>query len=172
MSAPALALVGAVSLQRLAELAVARRNTRRLLAHGGIEAGRGHYPLLVALHAAWLAGAAVAAAATPLPPAWPPLVGLAALMAARLWVMAALGPWWTTRIITIPGAPLVRRGPYRWFRHPNYGVVVGEIALLPLALGAWRMALGFSAANALLLAYRLRVEERVLSARGTPTVSA
>ena len=172
MSAAALALVGAVALQRLAELAVARHNTRRLLAHGGIEAGRRHYPLFVLLHAAWLAGAAAEAAATPRPPAWPALAGLAVLMAIRLWAMVSLGPWWTTRIITIPGAPLVRRGPYRWWRHPNYAVVAGEIALLPLALGAWRLALGFSAANALLLAHRLRIEERVLNARGRPISSA
>ncbi len=171
MSALGLAVVAAVTVQRLAELAVARRNTARLLARGGVEIGRAHYPLFVVLHAAWLAAVAVTAAGAP-PPPWPPLAGLAGLMAARLWVMHSLGPYWTTRVITVAGAPLVRSGPYRFCRHPNYLVVAGEIALLPLAFGAWRIALAFSLLNAVLIAHRLRVEERALAERRIPPLTA
>lgn len=96
---------------------------------------------------------------------WPLLVLFALLQLARLWVIASLGPFWTTRVITLPGAPLIRRGPYRWLRHPNYLIVAGEIAVLPLAFGAWTIALVFSVANALLLAYRIRIEEEAALAR-------
>jgi methyltransferase len=158
------AVVLLVALQRLAELAFARRNARRLIAAGGIEVGAGHYPLLIAVHAGWLAalfflvpdGAAVNW--------W--LLGLYGLLQlARLWVVASLGRFWTTRIITLPGAPLVRRGPYRYLRHPNYLVVVAEIAVLPLAFGAWQTALVFSLLNGAVLAWRIQVENQVLAAR-------
>jgi methyltransferase len=153
-----------VAAQRLAELAYARRNGRRLLAAGGIEYGRGHYPLMVLLHAAWLIALFLL-----VPPdaavSWP-LIGVYLLLqGARLWVLASLGRFWTTRVITVPGAPLVRRGPYRWVRHPNYLVVAAEIAVLPLAFGAWQLALAFSLANAALLAVRIRTEENALAPR-------
>lgn len=151
-----------VAVQRLAELAVAARNTRRLLAAGGREHGGGHYPLLVGLHAAWLAALFVAADAV----AHPWLLGVfVALQAARLWVVLTLGRFWTTRVISHPDWPLVRRGPFRLLRHPNYAVVVAEIAVLPAAFGLWWLALGFSLANAAVLAIRLRVEGRALAAR-------
>ncbi|MDA8230326.1 MAG: isoprenylcysteine carboxylmethyltransferase family protein [Magnetospirillum sp.] len=162
--APGVLVVAAIAAQRLAELAVSRRNTARLLARGAHEVGRGHYPLFVLLHASWLAAVArVAASGAAVVAA--PLAALGMLMAARLWVMASLGPYWTTRIITLPGAPLVSRGPYRLCRHPNYCVVAGEIAALPLAFGAWRLALAFSLANALLVAHRVRVETAALADR-------
>ena len=153
-----------VAAQRLAELVLARRNARRLLADGGIEHGAGGYPLLVLLHAAWLVALFVF-----VPPdaavSWPLIAVYLLLQAARVWVIASLGRFWTTRVITLPDAPLVRRGPYRWLRHPNYLVVAGEIAVLPLAFGAWELALGFSLANAVLLAERIRIEERALGPR-------
>lgn len=159
-----LGIVAVVALQRLAEVWLAGANTRRLLARGGVEVGAGHYPLLVALHVAWLASMAVM-----LPHDARPDMGLLALFGLlqllRLWVIASLGPYWTTRIITLPGAPLVRRGPYRYLRHPNYLVVMAEIAVLPLAFGAWKMALVFSLLNALLLAHRVRMENAVLRQR-------
>jgi methyltransferase len=153
-----------VAAERLAELAYARRNSARLLAEGGIEHGRGHYPLMVLLHGAWLAAVFVL-----VPPgaavSWP-LIGVYLLLqVARLWVIASLGRFWTTRVITLPGAALVRRGPYRWVKHPNYLIVAAEIAVLPLAFGAWELALGFSLANAVLLAERIRIEERALAPR-------
>jgi methyltransferase len=158
------AVLAAMAAQRVAELAIARRNTGRLLAKGWGEVGRGHYPLFVVLHAAWLASVAwvVAEGANP---RWPVVAALGVVLALRAWVMTSLGPLWTTRILTAPSAPLVRRGPYRWCRHPNYVVASAEIALLPLAFGAWRVALAFSLANAALLAWRIRVEERALSGR-------
>jgi methyltransferase len=90
---------------------------------------------------------------------------MAGLQGMRLWVIASLGPYWTTRIITLPNAALVRRGPYRYLRHPNYAVVIAEIAALPLAFGAWDIAVAFSALNAALIAWRIRVEDRILDPR-------
>ena len=160
-------ILALVVLLRLAELIHARRNTEALLRRGAMEQGGGHYPLFVLLHACWLAALFIAVprdAAI----AWPWLAVFAALQAARLWVILSLGPWWTTRVITLPGAPLIRRGPYRWLNHPNYAVVAAEIAVLPLVFGAWRIALLFSVLNAGLLAWRIRIEERALARRRRP----
>ncbi len=151
-----------VALQRLAELGYARRNARRLLAAGGVEHGAGHYPLFVALHGAWLVALFVLVPAEA-PADWG-LLGLYGLLQlGRLWVIASLGGRWTTRVIVVPGAALVTRGPYRFLRHPNYLVVALEIPVLPLAFGAWQIALGFGLANLALLAQRIRVEERALA---------
>lgn len=157
----AVAVLAFVTLQRLAELLHARRNTRRLLARGAREHGAGHYPLIVLVHGAWLAslwwlapGEAVL---------WLPLGLFMLLQAARLWVLASLGERWTTRIIVLPGEPLVARGPYRFVRHPNYLIVAGEIALLPIAFGLWEAAILFSVLNAGILWIRIRAEERALS---------
>lgn len=158
------AAVAFVAAERLAELALARRNTRALQHRGAVEVGRRHYPGLVALHALWLLSLGARALRNP-PPAWPWLGLFAGLQLGRIWVIASLGPYWTTRIMTLPGAAVVRRGPYRWLRHPNYLVVAGEIAVLPLAFGAWRLALLFSVPNLALLAWRIRVEERALTPR-------
>ncbi len=153
-----------VVVQRLAELVWSARNTRRLLARGAQEVGARHYPLFVLLHGSWLIALALTVPAET-PPHWPLLGLFALLQLLRIWVVATLGPYWTTRIITLPGAPLVRHGPFRWLRHPNYAVVVGEIALLPLAFGAWQIALCWSLLNALLLWHRIRVENGALQSR-------
>ena len=153
-----------VLLQRGGELALAHRNTMRLLRLGAVEIDRRGYTMLVALHAAWLAALAVwVPAATP--PSWPLLALFAVLQAGRVWVIASLGRRWTTRLIMLPGAPLVTTGPYRWLRHPNYLIVAVEIAILPLAFAAVAIAAGFSACNVVLLARRIRLEERALSRR-------
>lgn len=157
-------LVLAVGLLRLGELVYAHRNTKRLLNRGGQEQGAGHYPLFVGLHATWL-GAIFATVPSEAPPSLP-LAGIfGVLVAARFWTIASLGPYWTTRVITLPAEPLVRRGPYRFFRHPNYLIVAGEIAVLPLIFGAWRIALLFSLLNAALLWQRVRVEGKALEPR-------
>jgi methyltransferase len=153
-----------VALQRLAELLYSARNTRRLLARGGVEIGAVQYPFFVLLHAAWLVSMALLIPASRVPN-WT-LLGLYVLLQPlRLWSIAALGPYWTTRIITMPQAPLVRHGPYRFFRHPNYVVVCAEIAILPLAFGATELAIVFSFLNASLLSWRIRVEELALMTR-------
>jgi methyltransferase len=157
-------IVTLVAAARIAELIHAARNTRALLARGGVEAGAGHYPLLVLLHGAWLASLLFLVPADT-PPSWNWLGAFALLQALRLWIIQSLGPFWTTRIITLPDAPLVRRGPYRFLRHPNYVVVTAEIAVLPLAFGAWRIAAIFSVLNLALLAWRIRIEERALAPR-------
>jgi methyltransferase len=163
-------LVLAVALLRLAELAYAARNARHLLARGGQEVGAGHYPLLVALHAAWLSAIFLAVPADT-PPSLLLALLFAALLGARAWTIWSLGPYWTTRVITLSDAPLVRRGPYRFLRHPNYLVVAGEIAVLPLIFGAWRLALLFSVLNAALLWHRIRVEDQALAPRRRPAAS-
>lgn len=153
-----------VALQRVGELVYAQRNTERLLANGAVEIGASHYPLIVLLHTAWLITMAVLISPYQ-EPDWR-LIGLYVLLQPlRVWTIATLGPYWTTRIITVPGAPVVRRGPYRFFRHPNYIVVCSEIAILPLAFGALEIAIIFSILNAALLSYRIRLEERALATR-------
>ncbi len=155
------ALVGFIAALRLAELAWSARNTRRLRARGAIEAGAAHYPLFVALHAGWLL--AMLLFIDPRAPANPWLLGVfGALQAARLWVIASLGERWTTRVIVPPGEPRATAGPYRYVRHPNYIVVVAEIAVAPLIFGAWALAALFSGLNLALLAHRIRVEEAAL----------
>ncbi len=151
--------------ERLFELVLARRNTRALLALGAYEVGRGHYPLLVGLHAFWLAAlwALYAAGLVALHP-WP-AIAYVGVQAPRLWTLWSLGRFWTTRIIVLPDAPLVRRGPYRFIRHPNYLIVILELALLPLALGSWPLALACSILNAGALIWRVRVEETALAPR-------
>jgi methyltransferase len=149
-----------VTLQRLGELVLARRNTRRLLAQGAFEIGAAHYPLIVALHAAWLAGLWRLGWDKPIQ--WPWLAVFLVLQALRVWVLASLGGRWTTRIIILPGAPLVARGPYRFLPHPNYAVVVGEIAALPLAFGLPAYAAAFSLLNAVVLTIRIRAENAAL----------
>lgn len=156
------ALLALVTAQRLGELVLARRNTRRLLARGAVETGAGHYPFIVALHAAWLAGLWLLAWDRPVN-LW--LLGVfLGLQALRVWVIAALGERWTTRIITLPGAPLIRRGPYRFLSHPNYVVVAAEIFVLPTAFGLIGFALAFSVLNAAMMAVRISSETRAVRA--------
>ena len=164
MNSAAVAAVAAVGCVRLGELWLARRNTQALLAAGAVERGSGHYPLIVALHAGWLA-AIVVLVPDSARVSWPLIGVFLALQALRIWVLASLGRFWTTRIITLPGAPLVRRGPYRFIRHPNYLLVAAEIAVLPLAFGAWEVALVFSVLNAAVLAWRIRLENEALAER-------
>jgi len=160
MTWAAVAILGFVTLQRLLELPIAQANTRRLLAEGGREIGAGHYPYIVALHASWLVMLWWLAPGRPIE--WPFLALFILIEAGRLWVLRTLGSRWTTRIIVVPGERLVAAGPYRFVNHPNYLVVIGEIAVLPLVFGLWQVALIFSLLNAAILAIRIRVENRAL----------
>jgi len=156
--------LGLVALQRLIELAHARSNTAQLRRLGAVEADAGGYPLYVLLHAGWLTSLLVfVPAATS--PVWALIGVFALLQLGRIWVIVSLGPYWTTRIVTLPGAPLVRTGPFRYLRHPNYLLVAAEVALLPLAFGAFAIAAIFSALNLMLIARRIRIEECVLAPR-------
>jgi methyltransferase len=157
-------VLAVVAIQRIVELVYSARSTRRLLARGGVETGAVQYPFIVALHASWLVSMALFISPSA-PPNWWLLGAYAALQPLRVWTIATLGPYWTTRIITLPGAPLVTGGPYRFVRHPNYAIVCAEIALLPLAFGAIEIAIVFSILNASLLSWRIRVEERTLVTR-------
>jgi len=154
-------LLLAVTIERLGELWLARRNTLALLEKGAFEVAGAHYPAIVALHAAWLAGLWLLARDAPLHMGW--VAVFAALQVLRLWTLSTLGRRWTTRIIVMPGETLVTGGPYRLLRHPNYAVVIGEIAVLPLCFGMSLYAVAFSAANALILTIRIRAENAALS---------
>ena len=157
---PHIAILGFVTAQRLIELPVARANTARLLSLGGREVAPGHYPFIVAMHAAWLAALWVFALGQPINLPFLILFGLIEL--ARVWVLRSLGTRWTTRIIIVPGEQLVARGPYRFISHPNYLVVIAELAVLPLVFGLWQIALIFSALNAAILTVRIRAENEAL----------
>jgi methyltransferase len=155
-----LVVLALVTLQRLSELWLSNRNTRRLMSEGAFEVAPRHYPLIVAVHALWLAALWWLAPPQPIDGFWLGMFVLIELV--RIWVLASLGKRWTTRIIVLPGAPLVSRGPYRWVNHPNYVVVIAEIAVLPLVFGLWQLALIFSVLNAAVLTVRIREENRAL----------
>ena len=153
---PAILLLALVTLGRLAELWLARRNTAALLARGAVEVAPGHYPLIVAMHALWLGALWVFGSEQAVHPVW--LAVFLVLQAGRVWVLATLGRRWTTRIIAVPGEGLVSNGPFRYVRHPNYVVVIAEIAVLPLCLGLPWVALVFTLVNAILLTVRIKAE--------------
>jgi methyltransferase len=158
----AAAVLAFVTVQRLAELVYARHNEARLRARGAAEYAPGHYPAIVLLHAAWLIG--LWALGLGVAPAAGWLLLFVILQGLRLWVLATLGERWTTRIIVLPGEPLVAKGPYRLISHPNYAVVIGEIFVLPMAFGLVWYALLFSALNAAILFIRIRAENEALTA--------
>ena len=157
---PSIALLAFVTLQRLVELPIAQANAKRLLAAGGQEVGAGHYPLIVAVHAAWLASLWWFAPGHPIDLPFLALFALVEL--GRIWVLRTLGSRWTTRIIVVPGEKLVASGPYRFVNHPNYLVVIAEIAVLPLVFGLWKIALVFSVLNGVALTVRVRAENGAL----------
>jgi len=164
---PSIALLAFVTLQRLAELMIARANTRRLLAAGGREVAANHYPLIVALHASWLVTLWWLAPGRSI--ALPFLALFVLIEAGRIWVLRTLGQRWTTRIIIVPGEKLVASGPYRFINHPNYLVVAAEVAVLPLVFGLWQVALIFSLLNAAVLTIRIRAENHALGRPGKGT---
>ncbi|MFG2478586.1 isoprenylcysteine carboxyl methyltransferase family protein [Streptomyces fagopyri] len=167
-------LVAAVAVERAVELVVARRNERWSAARGALVTGQGHYPVMVALHTGLLAGCPteVWLAARPFVPAlaWPMLAVLVAAQGLRWWCIKTLGPRWNTRVIVVPGLPLVTGGPYRrrWLRHPNYAAVVAEGVALPLVHTAWITAAAFTVLNAVLLTVRVRCENRALATVTAP----
>ncbi len=161
-----LLLIGAVAIERLVELAITRRNAARIFARGGIERGQGHYPWMVLLHTSFLVAAPLEVYLLERPfvgaLGWPMVALAMAAMALRYWAIQSLAGRWATRVMLVPGETALRRGPYRWLRHPNYVAVVVELFALPLIHGAWCTALLFSLANVWLLRTRIRVEEATL----------
>jgi methyltransferase len=156
----AIALLGFVTAERLAELFLAGKNTARLIGRGAVEFAPEHYPLIVALHAMWLGGLWLLAWDRPIEWGW--LALFAALQVLRIWVLATLGERWTTRIVVLPAEPLLETGPYRFLSHPNYAVVIGEIAVLPLVFGLAWYALAFSILNGIILFIRISAENAAL----------
>ena len=163
MSICAIVLV-LVALQRIAELAYAERNTRALRARGAVEIAAYQYPFIVAFHLAWFVALLFLLPQAPAPHWWL-LAVFALLQLARIWVLVTLGPYWTTRIISVPNEPLIRRGPYRLMSHPNYFIVALEVAILPLAFGAWHIALIATVVNFALLWWRIDAENAALNPR-------
>jgi methyltransferase len=157
----AVLLLGVATAERLGELWWARANTTSLLSKGAREYSARHYPAIVLLHALWLTSLWIFGWANPINSLW--LAIFVVLQVLRVWTLATLGRRWTTRIIVLPGAPLVASGPYRFLSHPNYFVVIGEIAVLPLCLGLPWLSLVFSLANALVLTIRVRAENAALN---------
>ena len=159
-------LVGLVGLERLAELVVSRRNAAWAFERGGVEEGRSHYPVMVVLHTGFLVAMLVEAwvvrPEVPAALAWSMLALVVAAQALRWWCIATLGHRWNTRVIVVPGLPLVTTGPYRWFSHPNYVAVVAEGLALPLVHTAWTTAVLFTVLNAVLLRVRIRTEDAAL----------
>jgi methyltransferase len=156
----ALIILTLVSLQRLSELVIAKRNTQGLIAKGAVEHGAAHYPVMVLLHASWLAGlwwfgwsAAII---------WPFMLAYIALQAFRIWILATLGSRWTTRILTVPDETLVAKGPYKYVRHPNYVLVLLEVPLLPLAFGLLWFAALYGVLNIAMLYWRIKIEDQAL----------
>jgi methyltransferase len=154
----------AVLLQRGAEELYSRRNTRRLLDEGGREEGRAYYPVVAVTHLAW-----IAAIFFLIPPdaaiVWPAAVLFLLLQVVRYWVIGTLGRYWTHRIITLDDAPIVRQGPYRLVRHPNYAVTYAETLLLPLAFGAPALAIIMTAVWIAVIRYKIALEDQALAAR-------
>lgn len=164
---PYLWLVAAVAAERIVELVVSTRHARWAFAHGGREYGRSHYPWMVLVHVGLLAGCVVEPTVGGAEPvaalAVPMLVLVGAAQALRWWCIRSLGRRWTTRVIVVPGLPLVRRGPYRFLAHPNYVAVVVEGIALPLVSSAWITAAAFTIANAFVLTARVRCENAALA---------
>jgi methyltransferase len=156
----ALLLLAFVTLQRASELVIARRNTAELLKQGAIETGAAHYPFMVMLHVAWLAGLCWLGWHNMLNPWF--TVAYGGLQVFRVWILATLGKRWTTRILTVPGEVLVKQGPFTFFRHPNYMLVALEVPILPLAFGLPWFAVTFGLLNLAMLAWRIRIENRAL----------
>jgi methyltransferase len=148
-----------VVAQRLGELMLSRTNTRALLARGGREVGAMHYPTMVSLHTSWLVLLSVVGWNAPVSPPW--LAAYVILQVARVWILTSLRSRWTTRIIIID-EPLVRAGPYRFLKHPNYVLVAAEFVVVPMVLGQIWIAVIYSALNALMLVVRIRAENRAL----------
>jgi methyltransferase len=157
-------VMGYVVILRLAELIYARRNTKALLSEGGKELGASHYPIMVGMHALWLAEIIWIAQPDADPnPALLAVFFLSQLF--RFWTLASIGRWWTTRIISAPHFPRITAGPYKYLRHPNYTVVIIEIALIPMLLGAQWVAFCFTILNAAMLWWRISIEEQALKER-------
>lgn len=157
---PAVLFLAFIIVQRLSELVIAKRNTARLLAQGAVEHGAGHYPVMVAMHTGWIAALVVFGWQNPVSLPW--LAVFVLLQVVRVWILATLGPRWTTRIIVLP-EPLVARGPFRFFKHPNYMLVVAELIVAPMVLGLVWVAVVWTVLNAAMLWVRIRAEDRALA---------
>ena len=169
-------LLGLIACERVAELVVSARHANGLLRRGGVEYGLGHFPVMIALHVGLIAGCVLEPLLghrTFIPAlGWPMLAVTVAANVLRWWCITTLGERWTARVIVLPGEPLVRSGPYRWFAHPNYVAVIVEGFALPLTGSAWITASAFTVLNAALLTVRIRCEVRALAVTALQPVAS
>ena len=158
-------VISIVILQRLIELIIAKRNEKWMRRQGAFEAGASHYPVMVSMHIGFFISllAEVFLFGRSLSPAWILfLVVFLMTQVARIWCLTSLGKFWNTKIIILPGADVVQKGPYKWIRHPNYVIVTTELLVLPLMFGAYITALIFTLLNAWMLSVRIPAEEKAL----------
>jgi methyltransferase len=160
METGTLLFLGFIIVQRFSELVIAKRNTARLLAKGAYEVGAAHYPVMVAMHSAWIACLLIFGYDETVALGW--LAMFAVLQIFRVWILGSLGGRWTTRIIVLE-EPLVVRGPFKYFSHPNYMLVVAEIIVAPMVLGLVWVAVVFTVLNAAMLWVRIGVEHKALA---------
>ncbi len=163
MNTVAVLFLAYVILERLIELPIATRNTKRLIAAGGVEHSPGHYPLIVAVHALWIATMLWFGHDNPVSYVW--LGVYAVLQVLRIYILGTLGKRWTTRIIVLRNEHRVTKGPFGFVPHPNYMLVIAEILVAPLVLGLWEVAAVFGALNAMVLTIRISAEERAWASR-------
>lgn len=158
-------LIIVVILQRLIELNIASRNTKWIKEKGGYEVGEKHYKYIVFLHTAFFLSLFVEILYFEKTMAvwwWFPFLLFILAQAGRIWSLATLGPFWNTRIMILPGAKVVSKGPYRFFRHPNYMIVTTEILVLPIMFQAYLTAIVFTFLNIIILSVRITQEENAL----------
>lgn len=160
MEIAALLFLGFIIVQRLSELMISKINTARLLDKGAYEVGASHYPVMVAMHSLWIGSLLIFGYDQAVSYGW--LAVFAVLQIFRVWILGTLGRRWTTRIIILPG-PLVTRGPFKFFNHPNYLLVVAEIIVAPMVLGLFWVAVVFTVLNAAMLWVRIGIEGKALA---------
>jgi len=159
-------VIGFFVCQRLIEMLVAKRNEKKVKAIGAIEFGASHYPYMVAMHAGFFLSLMIEVWGLNRQPSRYFLVLLVFLLATqviRYWALCSLGTYWNTKILVVPNAMMVKKGPYRWLKHPNYVVVAIELMLIPLLFNAYFTAILFTCLNAWMMAVRIQTEEKALN---------
>lgn len=152
--------------QRLSELWIARRNEKWLLSQGAVQYGQSHYPFMIVLHTLFILSLIVeylAKGGTQV--SWVFLILFLAILVFKYWTLSSLGKYWNTKIYRIPGVYPLKRGPYKFLKHPNYMEVACEIAFIPLIFHLYYTAIIFTVLNGIMLTIRIQVENKVWAHR-------
>jgi len=149
-------------LQRLSELFIAHRNEKWLLSQGAVQYGQEHYPFMIALHTLFIVSIITEYILCGQPSiSWIFLVLFLLVLSFKFWALSSLGKYWNTKIYRIPGVYPIKKGPYKFLKHPNYMEVVCEIAIIPLVFHLYYTTILFTVLNAAMLAVRIKVENKV-----------